>query len=151
MLEKMNPKRKKTSKMKMTSNMKTNEDELKNEDILKNCPLTPQQFWPSSNKVITWIFLKTSHLDSDTTNDAKPEMLLGVQIGNILPHDEYDICSIAHERTYRKDNIFMQRRPVQSFTYILELGWGTCTLTKHTRGWTYSALQYFSIMLSPLI
>ena len=31
---------------------------------------------------ITWIFLKTSHLDSNTTNDVKPEMLSGVQTGN---------------------------------------------------------------------
>ena len=27
--------------------------------------------------------------------------------------------------------------------YILEWGQGTCTLTKHTRRWTYSALRYF--------
>ena len=37
----------------------------------------------------------------------------------------------------------MKRRLVQSFTYILEWGRGTCTLTKHTRRWTYSALRYF--------
>ena len=41
--------------------MKTNEDELNYYNI-------------------TWIFLKTSHLDSHTTNDFKPEMLSGVQM-----------------------------------------------------------------------
>ena len=49
--------------MKITSSMKTNEDELNYYNI-------------------TWIFLKTSHLDSHTTNDAKQEMLSGVQTGN---------------------------------------------------------------------
>merc|ERR1719206_1584584 len=37
----------------------------------------------------------------------------------------------------------MQRRLLQSFTYILEWGRGTCTLTKHTRRWTYPALRHF--------
>ena len=55
--------------MKMTSNMKMNEDALKNEDILKNCPPPPSYY------DITWIFLKTSHLDSHTNKDVKPEML----------------------------------------------------------------------------
>ena len=60
-----------------------NEDELKNEDVLKNCSLTPQQFCPHPNCYdITWIFLKTSHLDSHTTNDVKLKMLSGVQTWN---------------------------------------------------------------------
>ena len=75
----------------------------------------------------------TSHLNSHGTTDIKPEMLSGVQTGNGTPHDEYNIRGIAHVRTNRKDNIFMQRRQVQSFTYILELGRGTCTLTKNTQ------------------
>ena len=37
-------------------------------------------------------------------------MLPGVQTGNGTPHDEYDIRGIAHARTNRKDNIFMQRQ-----------------------------------------
>ena len=37
----------------------------------------------------------------------------------------------------------MQRRLVQNFTYIVERGQGTCTLTKRTRCWTYSALRHF--------
>ena len=60
-------------------------------------------------------------------------MLSGVQTGNGTPHDEYNIRGIAHARTSRKDDIFMQRRLVQSSTYILEGGQGTCTSTKHTR------------------
>merc|ERR1711954_39396 len=35
----------------------------------------------------------------------------------------------------------MQRRLVQNFTFILEWGQGTCSLTKHTRHWAY--FQYF--------
>merc|ERR1719312_2466043 len=37
----------------------------------------------------------------------------------------------------------MQRRLLQNFTYILEWGRGTCTLTKHTRRWSYSAMRHF--------
>ena len=33
----------------------------------------------------------------------------------------------------------MQRRLVQNFTFTLEWGQGTCSLTKHTRRWTYPA------------
>ena len=52
----------------------------------------------------------TSHLNSHWTTDIKPEMLSGVQTGNGTPHDKYNIRGIAHVRTNRKDNIFMQRR-----------------------------------------
>ena len=62
----------------------------------------------------------TFHLDSHGTTDIKQEMLTGVRTGNGTPHDEYNKRGIAHVRTNRKDDIFMQRRLVQSFTYILE-------------------------------
>ena len=52
----------------------------------------------------------TSHRDSHTITDVKPEMIPGVQTGNGIPHDKYDIRGIVHARTNRKDNIFMQRR-----------------------------------------
>ena len=91
----------------------------------------------------------TSHLDSHRTNDIKPEMLSGVKTGNGTPHDKYNIRGISHVRTNGKEDIFMQRRLVQSFTYILELGRGTCTLTKHTRRWTYSALRHFQYRQPP--
>ena len=42
----------------------------------------------------------------------------------------------------------MQRQLVQSYTYILEWGQGTCKLTKHTWRWTYSALLYFYLQSS---
>ena len=45
-----------------------------------------------------------------TTAVVKPKMIPGVQIGNGIPHDEYNIRGIAHTCTNRKDNIFMQRR-----------------------------------------
>ena len=75
----------------------------------------------------------------------KPEMLSGVQTGNGTPHDKYNLRGIAHVRTNRKDDIFIQRRLVESFTYIFEWGQGTCTLTKHTWRWTYSTLRNFLV------
>ena len=56
----------------------------------------------------------TSHLDSHTTNDVQPEMLSGVQTGNRIPHNEYNVRGIAHALAYIKDDIFMQRRLVQA-------------------------------------
>ena len=52
----------------------------------------------------------TSHRDSHTTTDVKPEMIPGVQTRNGIPRDKYNIRGIAHARTKRKDDIFMQRR-----------------------------------------
>ena len=54
----------------------------------------------------------TSYLDRHRTTDIRPEILSGVQTGNEIQHDEYDIC----------DDKVMQRRLLQSFTYILEWG-----------------------------
>ena len=126
--------------MKMTSNVKTNEDELKNDDVLKNCPPTAQQFCPPSYYDITWIFLTTSHLDSHTKNDVKPEMLSGVQTGNRIPHDRYDVRGIAHARSYIKDDIFMQRRLGQIFTYILKWGQMTCKKSRPYLARAYTTL-----------
>ena len=55
-------------------------------------------------------FLMTFHLNNHRTAEIKPEMLSGVQTRNGTPHDKYDIRGIAHVRTNRKDDIFMQRR-----------------------------------------
>ena len=85
----------------------------------------------------------TFHLDSHTTTDVKPDMLSGFQPGNGIPHDTYDVCGIAHARTNRKDDIFMQRRLVQNFTYKMEWGQGTCILAKRTWRWTNSASRHF--------
>ena len=52
----------------------------------------------------------TSHLDSHNTTDVKPEIIPGVETGNGIPHDRYNIRFIAHARTNSKDDIFMQRR-----------------------------------------
>ena len=51
----------------------------------------------------------TSHRDSHTITDVKPEIIPSVQTGNGIPHDKYNMRGIAHERTNRKDDIFMQR------------------------------------------
>ena len=53
------------------------------------------------------------------TTDVKPDMLSGVQTGNGIPHDRYNIRGIAHGCTNRKDDIFMQRRQGQ----ILHVYW----------------------------
>ena len=42
--------------------------------------------------------------------------------GNGIPHDKCNLHGIAHARTNKKDDIFMQRQLVQSFTCILEGG-----------------------------
>ena len=52
----------------------------------------------------------TSHRDSHTTTDVKPEMIPGILTGNGIPHDKYYVRGIAHARTNRKYAIFMQRR-----------------------------------------
>ena len=57
-----------------------------------------------------------------TTTDVKPEMLSGVQMRDGIPHDNYNRHGIDHACTQKKDTIFMQRRVVQSFTYIWGLG-----------------------------
>ena len=85
-----------------------------------------------------------SHLNRHSTNDNKSDMLSGDQTRNGTPHDKYDIRGIAHVRTNRKDDIFMQRRIVQNFTFILEWGQGTCSLTKQTWRWAYSLHAAYS-------
>ena len=41
------------------------------------------------------LLLFSGHLDSHTTNDVKPNMLLGVQTGKRIPHDEYNVRGVA--------------------------------------------------------
>ena len=65
-------------------------------------------------------------------------MIPGVQTGNGIPHDKYNICGIAHVRTNRKDDIFMQRRLGQICICIFEWGKGLvqnpdCTRPKLTQ------------------
>ena len=38
----------------------------------------------------------TSHRDSHTTTDIKPEMIPGVETGNGISHDTYYVRGIAH-------------------------------------------------------
>jgi len=45
-------------------------------------------------------------------------MLSGVQTGNGTPHDKYNIRGIAHVRTNRKDDIFMQTTNAKLCIYI---------------------------------
>ena len=68
-----------------------------------------QFFCPPPLKKLPEIFLMTSRLDCHTTTDIKPDMLSGVQPGNGIPHDRYDIRGIAHVHTNTKDDTFMER------------------------------------------
>ena len=49
--------------------------------------------------------LMTYHQDSHTTTDVKPEIILGVQTGNGIPHDKYNVCGIVHTHTNKKEDI----------------------------------------------
>ena len=80
---------------------------------------TSEKIVPPPNKIFA---PPPSHLDSHTKNDVKPEMLSGVQTGNRIPHDRYNVRGIAHACSYIKDDIFMQRRLWQIFAYILKWG-----------------------------
>ena len=78
----------------------------------------------------------------------KMKMLWGVQTGNGTPNDKYYIRSIAHARTNRKDDIFMQ-----NFTLTLEWGkglvhWQSTHCAEHIPRFfplhaAYSALRHF--------
>ena len=74
---------------------------------------------PPLKRILPEIFLMTSHFNSPETTDINLEILSGVQTGNGIPHHEYNIRGIAHMLLYRKDKIFMQRRLLQSFTYVI--------------------------------
>ena len=87
----------------------------KNEDSKLILPPPPLKKLPE-------FFLMTSYLDSQTRTDVKPDMLPGVQTGNGIPHDRCNLRGIAHARTNRKDDIFMERRLGQIITCILERG-----------------------------
>ena len=52
----------------------------------------------------------TSHPDSHTTTDVKPEIIPGIQTRNGIPPDKCNLHGIAHAHTNKKDAIFMQRR-----------------------------------------
>ena len=93
-------KMKTASKMKTTSKLETTSKMKKTTSKMK----TTFKMKTTSN------FLMTSHLNSHRTTDIKPEMLSAVQNGNGTPLDKYNIRSIAHTRTKRNDNIFMQRQ-----------------------------------------
>ena len=70
----------------------------------------------------------TSHRDSHTTTDVKPEIIPGILTGNGIPNDKYDVCDIA----------------IRAQTENTTFSWkDDCTLMKHTLCWTYSTLQYF--------
>ena len=82
----------------------------------------------------------TSDLDSHTTTGVKPDMLSGVLTGNGIPLDRYNLRDIAHARTNRRDDVFMQRRLGQIFTCILEWGQGNCKKSRLYPARAYTTL-----------
>ena len=76
----------------------------------------------------------TSHLDSHTTTDVKPDMLSGVQTGNGIPHDRYNIRGIVHAHTNRKDDIFIDEAhtALDIFHFVVFFVYN---LRKQKRGW----------------
>ena len=49
----------------------------------------------------------TIHLDCYATTDCKPEVLSGVETGNRIPHDEWNLRGIAHVYTYTEKTTFL--------------------------------------------
>ena len=66
-------------------------------------------------RILPDFFFMTSHHDSHTTTDVKPEIIPGVQSGNGIPHDKYNIRGIVHARTNRKDDIFNAKTTVDIY------------------------------------
>ena len=76
----------------------------------------------------------SSHLDSHTPTDVKRDILSGVQTGNRIPHDRYNIRGrgIAHAHCAHKQKIqHFHAKTTRVILYIY-----------NTRRWTYSPLQY---------
>ena len=71
---------------------------------------------------------------------------IGVQPGNGIPHDRYNIRGNAHGRTHRKDNIFMQRQLEQILHVYLEWGKGPYPARAYT---TLVVLVVYSASLYP--
>ena len=86
MTSKMKTSSKNEDNIKNEGNLK-NEDDLKDEEDLKKLASPPDYFDPLPLKELHEIFLVTSHLDSHTTTDDKPDILSGVKTGYGIPHD----------------------------------------------------------------
>ena len=69
-------------------------------------------------------------------------MLSGFQTRNGIPHDKYNVRGIAHACAYIKDDIFMQRRLVQSFKCIRKWGQGTKSPEFCAKGATIKQLKH---------
>ena len=52
----------------------------------------------------------TSHIDSHSTTDPKPEIQSAVLTGNRISRDRRNVRGIMHVHMCRKDDIFRQRR-----------------------------------------
>ena len=94
------------------------------------------------------IFMMTSHLDSHMTTDIKPEILSCVQTGNGTPHDKYDKRGIAHVRTDRKDDIFMQRRLYIDEAHLCRTSFSKISIICAATGVAHLDFLYHHICLS---
>ena len=63
--------------------------------------------------------MKTSDLDSHTTNDVKPEILSGVKTRNRVPHDEYNVRGIAHACIQKRRHFHEKATSAKLYIYIV--------------------------------
>ena len=113
--------------MKTTSKMNTT---LKMKETLK-IGLHPQIIL--SPLKITWNFFDDLLPWQLHDNWYQTGYVSGVQTGNGIPHDRFNIRGIAHVRTNRKGDIFVQTRLGQIFIFILKWGKGHVKNQDRTR------------------
>ena len=59
----------------------------------------------------------TIHLDCYARTDCKPEVLSGVETGNRIPHDEWNLRGIAHVYTYTEKTTFLCKDDLCKFLH----------------------------------
>ena len=66
----------------------------------------------------------TSHLDSHTTTDVRPEMLSGVRTRNGIPHDKYNTwhCPCVHKK--KRQHFHTKATLAKLYIYIGVVGVG---------------------------
>ena len=101
--------------------------------------LPPKLFCPPPLKKLPEILLTTSHLDRHTTTDVKPDMLSGVQTGNGIPHDRFNIHGM---RAQTERQHFHAKTTRANFTSILE--WGQKSRPYPARAYTTLVVLVFS-------
>ena len=61
----------------------------------------------------------TSHLDSHTTTDDKPDNLSDVKTGNGIPHDTYNVRGIAYAHKQKRRHFHEKTTRANHYMYIV--------------------------------